>query len=194
MADVTISGLSPSTPSKDTAIIPFSDGSTTYKTSPSGIVAASPGSVIQVALATFNDKVSFSAASHSSAYTNFFNTYFTPKSNTSKVFIQALFYVGGNGGIRIRRNSTSIFEPVSFAGTNGAPYQFWSVNGSGPDSDTMRGSYCINWLDTPSTISQVTYQFDLRTYPNPAVGMGFNQNSYGTVGAPSTVTFMEIAG
>ena len=48
MADVTISGLAPSTPSKDTAIIPFSDGSNTYKTSPSGIVAASPGCILQV--------------------------------------------------------------------------------------------------------------------------------------------------
>ena len=48
MADVTISGLSPASPNKNSAIIPFSDGSTTYRTAPSGIVAASPGCILQV--------------------------------------------------------------------------------------------------------------------------------------------------
>jgi len=48
MADVTISQLDSGIPDKNTAIIPYSDGSTTYKTSPSGIVAASPGALLQV--------------------------------------------------------------------------------------------------------------------------------------------------
>ncbi len=48
MADVTISGLNSASPSKDTATIPFTDGTTTYKTTPAGIVAAAPGSIIQI--------------------------------------------------------------------------------------------------------------------------------------------------
>ena len=55
MADITISGLSQGIPDKNTAIIPYSDGSTTYKTSPSAIVAASPGSVLQVVQAYKTD-------------------------------------------------------------------------------------------------------------------------------------------
>ena len=47
MADVTISQLSEGIPNKNSAVIPYSDGATTYKTSPSGIVAAVPGTVIQ---------------------------------------------------------------------------------------------------------------------------------------------------
>jgi len=49
MADVTISALTPGTPN-NVASIPFSDGTTTYKTSPSGIVAAgvTPGTILQV--------------------------------------------------------------------------------------------------------------------------------------------------
>jgi hypothetical protein len=148
-----------------------------------------PGCVVQIAMSTYSGKESFTDATQ---YNNFYSTTFTPKFATSKVFIQAIFYVGGNGGIRIRRNTTSIFEPLSNG--NAAPYQFWSLNGSSPDGNTMRGGYPINWLDTPSTTSTITYNFDVRCYPSPAVGIGFNQNSYGTVGAPSTVTFMEIAG
>jgi len=191
MADVSISGLSEGIPSKNSAVIPYSDGSNTYRTAASGIVAASPGSVIQLSLATYNGKQAFTDATQ---YNNFYATTFTPKFATSKVFIQAIFYVGGNGGIRIRRNTTPIFEPYSIAGANNAPYQFYSINGTGPDANTMRAAYPINWLDDPNTSSTVTYNFDVRPYPSPAVGIEFNSNSYGTTPAPSTVTFMEIAG
>lgn len=48
MADVTISQLSEGLPNKNSAVIPYSDGTTTLRTSPSGIVAASPGALLQV--------------------------------------------------------------------------------------------------------------------------------------------------
>jgi len=147
-----------------------------------------PGCVVQVSMATFGDKATYTDATQ---YVNFFSTNFTPKFSTSKVFIQSIFYVAGGGGIRIRRGTQSIFEPISLNGA--APYQFWAGLGSGIDSGTMRNGYSINWLDTPGTNSQITYNFDARAYPG-SFGLGFNQNNFGTTGAPCTVTFMEIAG
>jgi hypothetical protein len=62
MADVTISGLSQSVPNNNTAVIPYSDGTTTYKTSPSGIVAASPGALLQVVQAYKTNRWSMGGA------------------------------------------------------------------------------------------------------------------------------------
>jgi hypothetical protein len=54
MADVTISSLTPASPASS-AKIPFSNGNATYSTTPAGIVAASPGCVIQVVQAYKKD-------------------------------------------------------------------------------------------------------------------------------------------
>jgi len=186
MADVTIGQLNTALPNKNSAIIPFSDGSTTYKTSPSGIVAASPGSVIQVGFFTYGTDRTIT---DNTQYTNFFSVNFTPRFSTSKIFIQSIFYVAGTGGIRIRRNNTSIFEPLA---NGSAPFQFFTNTGGPlPSNSTMRNGYPINWYDSPQTTSQITYNFDVRTYN---VGMQFNENNYSAVGAPSNVTLMEIAG
>jgi len=55
MADVTISSLPQGTPS-GSAIIPYSQGNTTYSARPSAIVAASSGSVLQMQFVPYVDR------------------------------------------------------------------------------------------------------------------------------------------
>ncbi len=146
MADTTISGLSPSTPNKDTAIIPFSDGSTTYKTSPAGIVAAAPGTVIQtIGLnnLTYNNvgdtPITFNVSS------------ITPRFASSKILISMGTVIHRTVGsssdyyeIQLRRGVTQL--------TLLADAALYQSPGNG-----MREFYNTVYLDSPETTSAVTY-------------------------------------
>jgi hypothetical protein len=114
MADVTISGLNSASPNKDTAVIPFSDGSTTYKTSPRGIVAASPGCILQVLQGFKSDTWTTQAliANGGEAIPNLGVT-ITPRSASSKILVS--FSVTGNGTngatqiyFKLRRGNTEV--------------------------------------------------------------------------------------
>jgi hypothetical protein len=99
MADVTISGLSEGIPSKNTAVIPYTDGSTTYKTSPSGIVAASPGAVIQSVFGKDTTYYVFPNPGPTLAPLNTTSTInFVKRFASSKVHISISAYVGGKVG------------------------------------------------------------------------------------------------
>lgn len=184
MADTTISGLSEGLPNKSSAIIPYSDGSTTYKTSPSGIVAASPGSIIKVANSTYS-------AQQASTNTTWIDTglscSLTPISNSSKILIFASingiyreYSEGATGvGLRLLRGDSQILYFETVGGYSNSMYV------------GVGGSSC-SYLDSPSTSSLVTYKVQFR-----------NQNSKGNVyvqtgwysdSAASTMTLMEIAG
>ena len=96
MADTTISGLSPATPNKGSAIIPFSDGSTTYKTSPSGIVAASPGCMIQMVKSTDADYIAQivnTAGQGTNTWVPGLSATITPRSTTSTIMMHIDAYV-----------------------------------------------------------------------------------------------------
>lgn len=107
MADVTIGGLSLGIPNKDTAVIPYSDGSTTYKTSPSGIVAASPGALLQVVGTSDNTyrTTSLTIPADNTIPQNtegapFLSLNITPKSASSQLlfFLEAYFQEASNTG------------------------------------------------------------------------------------------------
>ena len=204
MADVTISGLSVSTPNKDTAVIPFSDGSTTYKASPAGIVAASPGAVMQVQHYLYEVAAGFYNVI---SWEYMFTCSFTPKSSTSRVLIQSNFMYSGNGGIKLRRDNTDIFHPWSTVpgyvpgeAQADRPYWLWDLysatNASAWNNGSQRGTASFNVMDNPNTTSLINYNFDAKAYDTNR-GIGFNENNAkynGNPGAPSTVTIWEIAG
>jgi hypothetical protein len=181
MADTTISGLSPSTPNKDTAIIPFSDGSTTYKTSPSGIVAASPGSVIQVVSVSNIAEINIG---DSPGYIN--NLSITPKFASSKILVTmgtiAHRTVGNTSDyyeINLVRNSWPTRLSLL---ADAALYQSL---GNG-----QREFYCTTYLDSPNTTSSVSYRgYVIRLN-------GTSGSSYATFNISNTgyITLQEIAG
>jgi len=208
MADVTISGLSEGIPNNNTAVIPYSDGSTTYKTSPSGIVAASPGSIIQVQHYLFETSAGYANVN---SWQYMFQADFTPKFNMSRVLIQSNFMYSGNGGIRLRRliqnisSSVEIFHPWStrpeFAPgqpSADSPYMLWDYYSAGNQSawnnGSQRGTASFNVMDNPNTTNLINYSFDVKAHDSKGIGFNeHNRKDNGNPGAPSTVTIWEIA-
>jgi hypothetical protein len=199
MADVTISGLTPSTPNSS-ASIPFSDGSTTYKTSPSNIVAASPGCILQVLQGFKSDTWTTQAliANGGEAIPNLGVT-ITPKSSSSKILVSFSVTCAGTQNVtqvyfRLRRGSTEI--------GNGNP------DGSRPPVITRSfngndNNVCCNlsfdFLDTPNTTSATTYQLYTGSEQSPGtifINRCHNDPNSATIGSrgSSSITLMEIAG
>ena len=184
MADVRISQLSEALPNKNSAIIPFSDGSTTYRTAPSGIVAASPGCILQSILKTSTNTVDNQTTTYADI-TNLLQT-ITPKSVNSKILIAAniaILYASNNYiyvGLQIVRDSTIIYtdDYATGMGVNIqlAPYV----------------TVPLFVQDTPNTTNPVTYKVQFKrtsfagTYGG-ACGVGYNSR-------PSTLLIQEIAG
>lgn len=181
MADVTISGLSEAIPSKSSAIIPFSDGNTTYKTSPSGIVAASPGSVIQVASVS---NIGDTNIGDTPDYIS--NLSITPKFASSKILITM-----GTIAHRTAGNTSDYYEinlvrnswPTKLSLL--ADAALYQSLGNG-----QREFYCTTYLDSPTTTSSVSYRgYVIRRSGTAGVSYAtFNMNSCGYI------TLQEIAG
>jgi hypothetical protein len=193
MADVTISGLSPVSPNKNSAIIPFSDGSTTYRTAPSGIVAASPGTVIQT-ICLNNAGAGVHSQSISSGKGATFNTLtITPSFSTSKILIQtgtAMTKVTGNltdrYTIKLRRGSV-----VSGYVVDAAPVLCQLADtATYNNSIGQRDTYYVTYLDSPSATSPTTYSLYVSAVAltNPVDYASFNQGNCGYM------MLQEIAG
>jgi hypothetical protein len=182
MADVTISGLSLGSPNKDTAVIPYSDGSTTYKTNPSGIVAASPGSVLQTV--SFSNLPSLDIGDVGNY---FISVSITPRFASSKILVTmgtiAHRSVGNTGDFYqvglVRNNDYN--NPLTLM-HDAALYQSFG-NGA-------RDFCCTTYLDSPNTTNTITY----RGYAKRIVGT--NGVSYATFNVSNTgyATLQEIAG
>ena len=91
MADVTISSLPLGTPS-GSALLPYSDGSTTYSARPSAFVAASSGSVLQVQIT----KVSTVVGPYTNSDGEFLRVSITPKRASSSIILETFFNWSGN--------------------------------------------------------------------------------------------------
>jgi hypothetical protein len=200
MADVTISGLSLATPNS-TASIPYSDGSTTYRTSPSGIVAASPGSIIQVLQAFKSDPFVTQAliANGGEAIAGLGVT-ITPKSTSSKMLIS--FSITGNGTngatqiyFKLRRGGTEIgngnTDATRPAATPVLTRAYFNDN-------NVACNINFQYLDAPNTTAASTYQLYVGSEGNNGtiyINRTHNQSNTVNCGpCSSSFTVMEIAG
>lgn len=158
-----------------------SGGNNLVTSNGSGVItAAGFGKIGQVVQGTTATQVNFTSTS-SYADTGLSAT-ITPSSTSSKVLIQVsqMFRVERYGGdIRILRDSTSIFQP-----TGGATYTFYSDPGS---SVNYRGYACLNFLDSPSSTSAITYKTQGIQH-NSGGDFKVQDGNYYT----STITLMEI--
>jgi len=129
------------------------------------------------------------SAQYSSQFQNNSNTFadtgislsITPKSNTSKVYAIAtipIMKTSGNTqnavGLRLVRGSTAIKTTGLLLYTD--------------TSMQLRSSFSDNYLDSPTTVSAITYKYQLSNY--------FNGDGVITCAGnePATITLMEIAG
>lgn len=195
MADVTISGLSLNTPNKNTAVIPYSDGSTTYKTSPSGIVAASPGALLQVIYIYSNT----TSSNNSNTWIECPNLVaeITPKSISSKIMVRAISHFGNynsnDGYLRVLRDGVV----VSPLGVSGSGLQ---ASAGGQASGDYMIHLSTEFLDQPNTINKISYTIQgyIQTTTLASNSLTWNR-SRGTSGpeagtAVSSISLMEIAG
>jgi len=207
MADVTISQLDSGIPDKNSAIIPYSDGTTTYKTSPSGIVAASPGTILNVVQAVYDDEsdVGTGPQGAGNSWTDVpgLTVSITPKFTTSKFMIRAnihsVFGAITTCNFRFMKNGSPIGVGKAGTGANGTtPDDLGSFRGSTPNPswcNPAMGEFLDSSANTEANITYKVqfkpYYFDNRTlrWNNSLAGAGGDR-----VRVISTLTVMEIAG
>jgi len=115
----------------------------------------------------------------------------TPSSSSNKILVyvlqEFLSLRGQDGmgmGIRLLRDSTTIWAPIE---NSTGPYHWYT------DGEELDGYASINFLDSPSTTSSVTYKTQGRPYRTNNSGSATFQNANGVVVSPvSTIILMEV--
>ncbi len=145
------------------------------------------GTVLQVVSATKVDTFSMTGATFTDV--TGLSVSITPKSTSSKIL--ATFHISsGNAGanhngFNLVRNSTDLAQPTA------AQYSSTvSTSHVGGDQDFKMVSF--SHLDSPSTVSSVTYKIQART--SGATLYVNRRGDTGIVSSSSSITVMEIAG
>ena len=208
MADVTVSALSPGVPDKNTATIPYSDGATTYKTSPSGIVAASPGCILQV-----KQGIRTTGLQHSSTQgwddISGVSIDITPTSSNSKFLISwsgavSVNYAYGTGtqvqAFKVVRTigatSTNLALGNIPVGSSGFAASSVTYAASYNTANTMSGIY----LDTPPSPASSLINYKLMWWAEAPgsyeawLGGSIRQGQAYSSNVPTFLTVQEIAG
>ena len=144
--------------------------------------AVSAGKVLQVVAATTTTQVSVSTATWTDSN---LSTSITPSSASSRILVLTTQVINLNqsddtglmgGGTRLLRDSTAVFTPYESPGTS-----FY-------ESDFFRGIVTMNYLDSPSTTSSVTYKTQI--YLSVTGGGATIQSQPSS--AQSTIILLEI--
>jgi hypothetical protein len=161
-------------------------------TFPNSTVQASAGSVLQVVQATTSTNVSTAAGV---AYTDTgLTASITPKFSTSKVLVMVCqpFYVTqvssslfAYGGIQLLRNSTIVFQPSQ---DGSGPYTYGLTSNAA--TPNLYGTAMISYVDSPASISSVTYKTQQKSYIGTTM---VTQPPGASINATSTIILMEIA-
>lgn len=156
------------------------------------------GSVLQVVSTVKTD--TFSSASTSFVDVTGLSVNITPSSSSSKILIMADVSVGSqsfNVFIKLKRDSTDIYIPDAA----GSRPLVSGKNGGAPQSGDVYGltKVPVMYLDSPSTTSQITYKFQLRSYSSSYTAYinrthQDRDNANYDPRTPSSITLMEIAG
>ena len=194
MSSVVISGdtsgaitlSAPSVAGTNTITLPANTGTVITTASSGGVIpsgALPAGSVLQVVQGSTNAATTVTSGSYTS--TSLAAT-ITPKFATSKILIliTASCYIakGSNSdagcGIGIYRNGSQVFADA------GLYYNFYY----GSTVTNIRNRTPLNYLDSPTSTSALTYTFYIANYPSSGSTASLNtDNQY------SFITLMEIA-
>jgi len=214
MADVTISSLPLGTPS-GSALLPFSQSGQTLAVSPSGVVAASPGSVLQIQ--SNNSDTVIGPITNSDS--PLFSVSITPKFSTSKIYITSNFVWGSNnpnGGFALQRSiNNGAFTNISKGSVSVVASEYGPArtidgmfslydeilnNGAYPNNNWNTMTEVYSLLDSPNTTSNIVYRFYWYHLVQNGGTFYFNRQVSNTGGlwtfnrGSSTITAMEIAG
>ena len=124
-----------------------------------GVPTGGGGGIIQITVGKTNNRVETSSQSFTA--TNLSAT-ITPKFNTSKIYVQVSgdFNTNGSGNVLI----ATLYRSIGGGGysnldSSNNDYGFTQLR---CDSARVQAPCCINYLDSPSTTSAVTYQVYIR--------------------------------
>ena len=158
------------------------------------IVGSGVGKILQVVSTTKTNRFTTTSTSFINA-TDFAAT-ITPSSTLSKILVIASTTGASNNAdepvhINLTRDGSSIYlgDAVNSA-----------VRGSSnlvTPANTKAQSMSINYLDSPTTTSAVTYQIQIRSQAGAIVAIGgcvSTSTANVSSAAPSTITLMEVAG
>ena len=151
---------------------------------PSGQTLYAPGHVLQVQTGII-DRLDMSTTT----FTDIGSLTITPSSTSSKIYITVTnhVYLATAGSLGWRGSLTQIYRDASAivneAGQFGSPSLYTNTN-----SDRMMMYSTIDYLDSPSTTSQISYA--VKVASRSGDNIDFNNASYGRQGR---ITLMEIA-
>lgn len=147
------------------------------------------GKILQVVPATKTDTASVTGTSFSSVFT----ATITPSATTSKVFVMAAISISGASGnyanLRLVRSSSVLIQ-----GDTAGSRTRVTAQGS-PGAVAAMNTVAINYLDSPSSTSALTYEIELASSNTGAVYV--NRSSSDTDAATlsraaSTIILMEV--
>ena len=147
------------------------------------------GAILQVVQGTTSTQVAVTTTTYTDTT---LTASITPSSSSNKILVHVLqqfisLKSSGTGigmGLQLLRDSTTVWQPI----TNSTGPYHWYANASEID-----GYASINFLDSPSTTSSVTYKTQGRPYTTAGSGRVTFQNANGVVISPvSTIILMEV--
>ena len=162
-----------------------------------------PGHVVQVKQTVVNSTFS-TAIGPSFVEMTDFRTNITPASTSNKILIKASLYVGQSywsARGRILKDTTPISGALGAAAGSRTPATWYNVTyDAGASSSSTYDVNCVSfeYLDSPSTTSQITYSLDIGGYSTGHT-VFLNRSHYDWDSAAfdsrtiSTLTLMEIA-
>ena len=167
---------------------------TTFLRGDNTFAEAGGGKVLQVVSTTKTD--TFSITSTSFADITGLSVSITPSSASNKIMVFVDCYIGGQASsstqsmTRLMRDSTAICVGASAGSRTQASSE------SGLDSVNHVEPVAINFLDTPSTTSAITYKVQMRVTGGTHYVNRTSDDADGDYNSrvASTITVMEIAG
>ena len=163
-----------------------------------GLPSGSSGGIIQVRSTTKTDTFS-SSTSGSFVDVTGLSVTITPHRADSKILVTAMCSVGNSGtgtrsGMRLVRDSTPIAVATDVGSRSAA--SFGTFNAHGNAANAQIPTY-VQFLDSPSTTSAVTYKIQLHTGDSSTMYVnrtGEDANESNEKRGVSTITAMEVSG
>ena len=158
-----------------------------------GAIAIGAGTIVQVVQGTTTTEVTVNTTTYTDTT---LSASITPSSSTNKILIMVMqscvntrdgSAVGH--GIRLLRDNTVVWTPQE---SPTGPF-LWYGNAGNISSNELDGTFVVNYLDSPSTTSSVTYKTQGRPHTNTNNGVVYYQytaNNYTT--QVSTMILMEV--
>ena len=160
----------------------------------SSLAAAATGKVLQVVSATKTDTTSLTIGDTNFVDISGLSLSITPASSSNKIFVIASVVYSMNNdtygtmlGLRLQRGSTAL-------GAGGNSFSSTTITGENETSTYAIATVPIQFLDSPSSTSALTYKVTAKNWLGGDVTGIINGRKNGAAAGSSTITAYEIAG